>query len=88
MSREWVSLSEAGRRLGGSARIVRRLADRSQLTIRQLPGCHPKVPLVEVEELARLHTQAAGRNEPVRLEPVSAQPERKPETNRKDLPLE
>jgi len=73
MSREWVSLSEAGRRLGGSAQFVRRLADRSQLTIRQLPGCHPKVRAVEVEELARLHTRPAGRNEPVRMvEPALA----------------
>jgi len=78
MSRDWVSLSEAGRRLGGSASFVRRLADRSQLTIRQLAGCHPKVPLAEVEELARLHTQPAHPqrgpgNEQVRmLEPAQA----------------
>ena len=73
MSRDWVSLSEAGRRLGGTAHTVRRLADRSQLTIRQLPGCHPKVPAVEVEELARLHTRPAVRDEPAGMvEPVSA----------------
>ncbi len=80
-NREWLSLSEAGRRLGGSPQTIRRLAQRRQLTLRQIPGCHPRVPASEVEELAVEHTSKAARlhvvppadAEPVRLsEPVSS----------------
>ncbi len=80
-NREWLSLSEAGRRLGGSPQTVRRLAERRQLTLRHIPGCHPRVPASEVEELAAEHTSQAAklRREspadavPIRLsEPVPA----------------
>jgi len=80
-NREWLSLSEAGRRLGGSPQTVRRLAQRRQLTLRQIPGCNPRVPASEVEKLATQHTSQAARlhqalpsdAESVRLlEPVSS----------------
>ncbi|MGO9115716.1 MAG: hypothetical protein ACLP9L_41445 [Thermoguttaceae bacterium] len=80
-NREWLSLSEAGRRLGASPQTVHRLAQRRLLSCRRLPGCQPRVPASEVEELAVEHTSKAARlhvvppadAEPVRLsEPVSS----------------
>ncbi|MGO9111950.1 MAG: hypothetical protein ACLP9L_22215 [Thermoguttaceae bacterium] len=61
MSREWVSLAAAGRKIGASAHTVKRLAERGQLTIRTLPGCRARVPAAEVDQLAAEHTQKAAR---------------------------
>jgi excisionase family DNA binding protein len=47
----FISIPEAGRRLSLSARTVRRLVDRGQLTAIEIPGTHPRVVLDEVEAL-------------------------------------
>jgi hypothetical protein len=56
----WISLSEAGRRIGTSHTVVRRLVDRGALSLLELPGSHPRVATIEVESLVQKCTRSAG----------------------------
>ncbi len=61
MSREWISLAAAGRKIGTTGRAVRRLAERGEVSLLRLPGCHPRVRSLEVDRLAEEHIQQAAR---------------------------
>jgi excisionase family DNA binding protein len=60
-TRKYVSVPEAGRRLGRSPRSVQRLISRGQLTAIVIPGTHARVSLDEVEAFvpAKLRAPAA-----------------------------
>ncbi|MGO9114322.1 MAG: helix-turn-helix transcriptional regulator [Thermoguttaceae bacterium] len=64
---QFISVPEAGRRLGRSAASVRRLIARGTLTVIQIPGAHPRVVTADVEAFrpAKLRSPAAGGTEPV-----------------------
>jgi excisionase family DNA binding protein len=57
--RPWISLSEAGRRIGTSNHVIRRLVDRGTLSVLELPGTHPRVAAAELDRLARENTRPA-----------------------------
>ncbi len=72
---QFLSVPEAGRRLGRSAASIRRLIARGTLTAIQIPGAHPRVVTAEVEAFrpAKLRSPTPGQADPARLaEPVSA----------------
>ena len=48
---EWIPLAEAARRLDCTHGVIKRLIEREQLSVRRIPGTHPRV---EHPELARL----------------------------------
>ena len=54
----FVSVPEAGRRLGKSPQSVKRLIAQGKLEVISIPGCHSRVSLEEVEAFvpARLRT--------------------------------
>jgi excisionase family DNA binding protein len=59
--RDWISVAEAARRLGTSGTVVRRLIKREQLSVRAIPGTHPRVPSTELSRLVARHTHPAQR---------------------------
>ncbi len=56
---ERISIPEAGRRLGFSAKTVKRIIDRGLLKPVRIPGCHPRLSAAAVEALARGTAPAA-----------------------------
>jgi len=72
---QFLTVPEAGRRMGRSASSIRRLITRGTLTAIQIPGAHPRVLTAEVEAFrpAKLRTPEHCQAEPARLcVPVSA----------------
>ncbi len=72
---KFVSVPEAGRRIGKSPQTVKRLIARGQLDAVQIPGCHTRVAADQVEAFvpARLRCGSPMMEEPVRLiEPAGA----------------
>jgi excisionase family DNA binding protein len=63
-NRDWISFSEAGRRIGTSKHTVRRLADRGSLTVLKMPGAHPRVKSSELDRLARENTSTSRHASP------------------------
>lgn len=59
MTRAWISLSEAARRMDAPAHAVRRLVDKGQLTVREIPFTQPRVLAAEVEAITASHTRPA-----------------------------
>jgi len=55
----WVNLAAASRFLGVGRAGLLALVEAGELTIRKLPGCHPRVRADEVLELARRSTRPA-----------------------------
>ncbi len=53
-TQRFCSIPEAGRRLGRSARTIRRLIERGQLSAIQIEGTHDRIPLDEVESFTVL----------------------------------
>ena len=60
-TQKYVSIPEAGRRLGRSPRTVKRLIAKGQLTAISIPGTHSRVSLDQVEAFvpAKLRVTAA-----------------------------
>jgi excisionase family DNA binding protein len=58
-NKTWIPLAEAARRLETSGPVVRRLIDRGQLSVRRLPGCHPRVAATELAQLIAQNTRPA-----------------------------
>lgn len=60
-TQKYVSIPEAGRRLGRSPRTVRRLIERGKLSASRIDGCHARIPLDQVEAYvpAKLRAGAA-----------------------------
>lgn len=58
-SKTWIPLAEAARRIEASGPVVRRLIDSGQLTVRRLPGCHPRVAAAELNRLIVASTRHA-----------------------------
>jgi hypothetical protein len=61
-AKTWIPLAEAARRLECSAPAVRRIVDRGLLTVREIPGTHPRVDARELDRLVIEHTRPAGRD--------------------------
>lgn len=57
----WLSGPDAARLLGISARAVRRLAERGQLTALEVPNCHPRYSRDDVEALRDASIRPARR---------------------------
>jgi hypothetical protein len=57
--RKWIPLREGARRLDVCYPTIRRLINAGQLSVRQLPGCHPRVAADELHALAQHHTRPA-----------------------------
>lgn len=77
MSRQqqFISVPEAGRRLGRSAQSIKRLVARGKLSAITIPGTHVRIPADEVAAWvpARLRSGPTADATPVRLvEPVPA----------------
>ena len=60
----WVSYAAAGRLIGTSPSMIRRLAKARKLTVRVLPGGRPRVATMEVLALALTCTQINEKSEP------------------------
>ena len=56
IEKEWVSIPETGRILGISDVAVRRIIETGALTVRRLPGCHPRVFRDDVVRLLEAST--------------------------------
>ncbi len=72
---QFLTVPEAGRRLGRSAASIRRLIARGTLTAIQIPGAYPRVLTAEVEAFrpAKLRSPVPSQAELVCLaEPISA----------------
>lgn len=56
--KRFISVAEAGRRLGRSPRTIHRLISNGTFTASEIPGCHPRLAVDEVESFvpARLRT--------------------------------
>ena len=59
VAQQWISGTEAARRLGCVPRQVPKLASKGHLTVRRLPGCDPRFLLADVERLAVQATSLA-----------------------------
>ncbi len=83
-SNEWLTVPQAGRLLGRSAKSLKRAIDAGSLAVSRLPGTHDKIPASAVAELlaaahqpaqptAKLRSVAPGKNISRRLtEPAGA----------------
>jgi hypothetical protein len=57
---DWLPGPDAARILGlGSARTVRRLAERGLITVREIPGSHPRYARRDLVALAEASTRPA-----------------------------
>ena len=59
IERNWISIASAARTIEASTPVVRRLIDSGQLTVRRLPGCHPRVAAAELARLLEASTRPA-----------------------------
>jgi len=59
-SNQWLSIPQAGRLLGRSAKSVKRAIDAGSLAVSRLPGTHDKIPASAVAELLAAAHQPAG----------------------------
>ena len=74
-AQRFLSIPEAGRRLGKSPQTIKRLIKAGRLEAIQIPGTHGRVPLAAVNSFipAQLRIADGEKTEPVRLaEPVPA----------------
>jgi excisionase family DNA binding protein len=80
LTNQWLTIPQAGRLLGRSARAVHRAIERGSLPVCRIPGSHDRISASYVSELlaaaqvpARLREPAPSGAAPVRLrEPVCA----------------
>lgn len=61
-TKSWIPLAEAARRIEASGPVVRRLIDRGELTVRRLPGGHPRVAAAELNRLIVASTHPASKH--------------------------
>jgi hypothetical protein len=57
--KEWMSFGEASEKLGVNRHAVKRLADSGNLTVRCVPGTHPRVWGPDVDRLVERSTRHA-----------------------------
>jgi excisionase family DNA binding protein len=60
----WIPIAEAARRLDCTHTVIDRLIQNGKISVRQLPGGHPRVPAAELVRLAEASTKPAGSASP------------------------
>jgi excisionase family DNA binding protein len=53
----WVTIGQAARRLGISVGTMRKLAGSGRVTVREIPGSWPRVPVAELDEIIQSSTR-------------------------------
>jgi hypothetical protein len=72
-SDQWVSATEASRRVCCNPKQVAKLASEGFLTVRRLPGCDPRYLLADVVRLVSESTQCANAS-PIGVRQSDTQP--------------
>lgn len=60
----WIKRTEAARRLGIGVKALKRMVAAGHLTVRELPGTHPRVLLADVERVASTSIRPADAGRP------------------------
>ncbi len=69
-ARPWIPQAGIARRLGVSPRVIRRLVDCGDLTVRRIPGCQARVLTDDVDRSVAQHARPASASDWANIPPV------------------